>query len=199
MPSSGFFLARYRPLGGAYVWQKAWSVIVQLGLGHIGEKSIMKRGFIRGFFFWLIKGRLWRSPKIYLCIKNPVLVPFDLCSSNYSTPPDLQPTQVLPHHTAPPHPALAIGGCSNLIQDTGTCLLCCEWIRPILRSGHAHIIHPAHLLCSAAANRLASPSQWGGSSYHSTKSWLLSSLYNGKTRNAIHAKYCKSLWIVQSD
>lgn len=41
-------------------------------------------------------------------------------------------------HTTP-HSAL--NGCSNLIQDTGTCLPCCEWFRPILHPRHGQTTH----------------------------------------------------------
>ncbi len=42
-----------------------------------------------------------------------------------------------------PHPALATSGCSNPIQDTGTCLPCCQWFRPILHPGHGLTVHPS--------------------------------------------------------
>ncbi len=57
-----------------------------------------------------------------------------------SGPASLHCTQVFPFYTNPPHPALATSGCSNPIQDAGTCLLCREWLRPILHLGHGQTL-----------------------------------------------------------
>ncbi len=73
---------------------------------------------------------------------------------------DLQPTQVLPHYTAPLHHALATGGCLNPIQ---TLVLA---YRAANDSGPAHIqdivkpYTPARRLCSATVNWPAMPSLW---------------------------------------
>lgn len=69
-----------------------------------------------------------------------------------SGPVGLQPTQVLPHCTAPPHPALASG--------TGTRLPCCDWFKPLLHPGNGQTftppsVHSAPLLphCEGRSHR----------------------------------------------
>lgn len=62
--------------------------------------------------------------------------------------------------------------------DTGTCVLCCKWFRPILHPGHGPTIHPSlpyNLLLPIGTYyyiTIAIPSLWGWPSYRSTKSWL---------------------------
>ncbi len=56
-----------------------------------------------------------------------------------------------PHYSASPLPALSTGGSSNPTEDTGTCLLCRKWLRPILHPGHwlkltSQSVHYAMLL-----------------------------------------------------
>ncbi len=51
----------------------------------------------------------------------------------------LQPTQVLQHYTTPLHNALAMGGCSNLIQDWYLPTM----LRMALPPGHGQTIHPS--------------------------------------------------------
>ncbi len=59
----------------------------------------------------------------------------------------------LPCYTTPQHPALATDGCSNPIQDTGTWLPCCEWLR-ILHPGPGpwtnYSSHPTLCYCQTA-------------------------------------------------
>lgn len=73
--------------------------------------------------------------------------------------------------TTPPHPALATGGSLTQMQDTGTCLPCCEWLRPILQPGHGQTTQakPSPLR-SATATQPAAPWLRGGLNYLSTKS-----------------------------
>lgn len=40
------------------------------------------------------------------------------------------------------HLLSAPSGCSNPMQVTGTCLLCCKWLRPNLHPGHCQTIDP---------------------------------------------------------
>ncbi len=82
----------------------------------------------------------------------------------------VQLIQVVPLYTAPLPPALASGGRWNLIEDTGTCLLCCSGSSYIQDMVKPHT--PAHPLHSATAIQLATPSLRGGPSYHSSKSHL---------------------------
>ncbi len=85
--------------------------------------------------------------------------------SECSNPAGLQPTKY-PHSTASPRPALATGGCSNPIQDTGTSLPCCDWLRPIL--------HPPTMLCYC---QTACYSLTTGENHVCSLSWL----HNGGT------------------
>ncbi len=64
-----------------------------------------------------------------------------------SSPAHLQLTQVHSRYATPPPPALATGGCSNPIQDTGTRLPCCKWLRPILHPGQTLHPSPSTTLC----------------------------------------------------
>lgn len=61
----------------------------------------------------------------------------DLCTSSRMQQPSWSSTKVLPRYTAPPHTALATGGCSNVIQDTGICL-------PPTRTWTNHTPHLIH-------------------------------------------------------
>lgn len=84
----------------------------------------------------------------------------------------LQPTQVLLHCAALPHPALPTAGCLNPIENSDACLPWCAWLRSI----QPPELLPAHQLHSATASRLASQSLRLGPSCCETKSWLLSVL-----------------------
>lgn len=64
-----------------------------------------------------------RTARNLPCMCQPTSAAHPECSS----PAGLQPTRVPPRSSAP---------CSSPIQVTGTCLQCCEWLRPILHPGH---------------------------------------------------------------
>lgn len=56
-------------------------------------------------------------------------------------------------HTAPPHPPLASGGCSNPIQDTGTA--CFKWLKPIIHPRHSQTMRSTTLCeCQSACYSL---------------------------------------------
>ncbi len=89
--------------------------------------------------------RLQLVPGWCACMYHPTSAAHPECSN----PAGFQPIQVLSLDTAPPHPALATGGCWNRIHDTNTCLLCCELARPILHPGHGQTLHlsQSNILC----------------------------------------------------
>ena len=99
---------------------------------------------------------------------------------------NLQSTPTLPHSFAP------CTGWSNPFKSI--CLLCCEWLQPILHQGHGQTIHPARQFLSMNAKRLANPSLHGDPSCHSTKSWLFEVLEQGPHWHQDSWKKIASAW-----
>lgn len=77
---------------------------------------------------WLVCLHVPSNPYISFRMQQPGW------SSTYPRPPTLHRSST---------PCSGYCGCWNLIQDTGTGLPCCEWLRPILHPGYGQTIYPS--------------------------------------------------------
>ncbi len=101
----------------------------------------------------------------------------DHCSSSRMQLPSWSSTyQLLWCYIAPPFPVLATGGCWNPIQNSSTCLPCCEWLWPILHPGHGQTIHPSPSTMLCCCQTACYSLTQGGPTYCSTKLHLFAVL-----------------------
>lgn len=173
-------------------------------------------------FFWLIKGRLWRSPKIYRCIKNPVLVPFDLCSSfklqqpAWSSTYPSSPTPLCPTAPCTGHRWLLEFDSRHWYLPT---VLQMNQAHPMFRPCSHHTPSPPIMLCccksawfSLTMRGVPATTQQNHDYCQSStmvKQKMLHIFYCDDFMklmflqflgfNMVQCTYCKSLWIVQSD